>query len=95
LHPECSLYQFTSLMNDNMSTKQKAIDDYREQFLEREDYEQLVALNENFLAKPGLRQETLKDAVKGVPLTEVFLEEAINKMTTHRMIFLVPSAAVA
>lgn len=95
LHPECSLYQFTSLMNDNMSMKQKGIEEYREQFLEREDTEQLEALCENFLTRPGLRQETLKDAVRGVPLSEVFLEEAVNKQTMHRMIFLVPSVQVA
>lgn len=95
LHPECSLYQFTYLMNDSMSTKQKAIEDYREQFLEREDAEQLEALCENFLTWPGLRQETVKDAVKGVLLSEVFLEEAVNKQTMHRMIFLVPSMQVA
>jgi|LauGreDrversion4_2_1035121.scaffolds.fasta_scaffold20058_3 hypothetical protein len=29
LHPECTLYQYGALMNENMSLKTRAIDEYR------------------------------------------------------------------
>lgn len=34
-YPECTLHQFTCLMNDNVSMKAKAIDEYRKRYIER------------------------------------------------------------
>jgi hypothetical protein len=34
LHPECTLYQYGTLMNDNTTMKTRAIDEYRRQYLE-------------------------------------------------------------
>lgn len=36
-HPECTLYQFGTLMNDNSSIRTKAIEDYKRVYLEGGD----------------------------------------------------------
>lgn len=89
-HPECPLYQFATLLNDNQPTKVKSIDDYRQTYLSRTD--------------KGVRQmvETMRfppydpvdDHCKGVNINEVKLDMRIDHFTMHRMIFLVPSPTI-
>lgn len=94
LHPECTLYQFGTLMNDNYLVKQKAIDEYRELFVERID-KGMERLCETFMVRPGLKEETIRDPCKVVPLSEVLLDCPVDKLSHHRIIFLVPSLPVA
>ena len=37
IHPECTLYQYGTLMNDNSGVRVRAIEEYRHLYLESED----------------------------------------------------------